>query len=563
MHDYTLRSFLKQSFEKHPELDSLTQSDGVSYNYESLSKKVDEISIRLVQLGIKKGDKVALLSKNCTHWGVSYLATTFIGAVIVPILNDFSKKEIENILNHSESKALFISENLAYKLKDSELETVKTVIKVEDFSFVEKHTSHSELNSETDIEVKIDKEDLAAIIYTSGTTSASKGVMLSHKNLVANTIACNDVEPIDKTDRFLSLLPLPHTYECTMGLLLPLSRGASTYYMLGLPTLPNLKKSLQKIRPSYILSVPLIIEKIYKQSVQPAISSGVMKVLYKIPPFRLLISRMIGNKLKAFFGGKLKFFGIGGALLDYNVEKFLRRAKFPYAIGYGLTETSPLLAGCGVAITKFRSTGPVVKGMQLKLDNIDPKTKIGEVLAKGESLMMGYFKNPEITAQAITPDGWFKTGDMGYLDKSNYLYIKGRLKNVIIGATGENIYPEEIESIINSHKLVLESLVYELKGKLVARIHLNMEQVEKFYKQVKDSKDNYTKELSDYANVKMNEIHEFVNDNVNKISKLSEVIEQKNPFIKTPTHKIKKFLYTKDPKEVEEIERKEREKNEK
>jgi long-chain acyl-CoA synthetase len=318
--------------------------------------------------------------------------------------------------------------------------------------------------------------------------------------------------------------------------------GACVYYLRKPPTPSVLMPALEMVKPTIMLTVPLIIEKVYHSKILPTFRENkVLNLLYKIPFIRKKLNAIAGKKLIATFGGQIKFFGIGGAKLNKSVEKFLREAKFPYAIGYGLTETSPLLAGANPANTVFDSTGPSIEGIELKINNPDKKSGEGEIWARGATVMKGYYKEPEMTADVITPSGWFKTGDLGMLDSNNNLFIKGRLKNMIVGASGENIYPEEIESVINNFRFVAESLVVQQKGKLVALVNLNMEELEKKYQSLKqDMSDKYEEKMEEW----MAELKEYVNSQVSKFCQINKVVLQPAPFQKTATLKIKRFLYT-------------------
>jgi len=349
------------------------------------------------------------------------------------------------------------------------------------------------------------------------------------------------IQNIVPTDRFLSVLPLSHTFENTIGFILPVKYGASIHYLQKPPVAPVLLAALKEVRPTIMLVVPLIVEKIYKGKILPQINSKtVTRLAYKIPVFRKILNRIAGKKLYQTFGGKLKFLGIGGAKLDDNVERFLMEGGLPLAIGYGMTESSPLLAGAGVNKTKYLSTGPALAGVELRIFDADPITKQGEIQAKGENVMLGYYKEPQITKETFTEDGWLKTGDLGYFDKAGNLYIKGRIKNMIIGASGENIYPEEIESVINRMEYVLESLVVQQKGRLVAMVHLNMEELEKKYQMIKTETVSYVHDRTDEI---LKEIQRKVNEEMNKFSQIQRIVLQPNPFEKTPTQKIKRFLY--------------------
>jgi len=553
---HTLKEMLQRSAELYPNRPALSWVDGKPNRYLDVKDQVQEISLLLHQNGIIKGDRVALLSENSPNWGIAYLSITSMGAIVVPILTDFQDNEIQHILRHSACKAIFVSEKFYGKLDISAPNRLRILL--ENFSIIPPETTKERLNNIINtgpkefakfkesalkmtglISQDVQEDDIASIIYTSGTTGHSKGVMLTHKNLVFDAVATLKIQDMNEHDKLVSVLPLPHTYECTVGFILPFMQGAAVYYLDKPPVARVLLPAMQKIKPTMMLTVPLIIEKIFKTKIQPTFTkSAILHILYKMPIFRKILHKAAGNKLYQSFGGKLHFFGIGGALLSPETEQFLRDAKFPYAIGYGLTETSPLIAGCTPSVTRYRSTGTVLPDLQVKIEKKDPSHKEGEILVKGDTIMKGYYKDPERTKEVFTEDGWFKTGDLGTLTKDNYLYIKGRLKNVIIGPSGENIYPEELEAIIGENDYVLESLVYDFDGKIAARIHLNYELLDEQHKGVKTS----TMEKV-IANL-LQEIKQQVNARVAQFSRITKVIEQPEPFTKTPTKKIKRYLYT-------------------
>jgi len=540
---FTFPSLFENSVQKFGDCNAMALVGQKPFTYKEVDATIKSLMAFYEKLGIKPGDKVALLSTNMPNWGMAYYATVFMGAVVVPMLPDFSIGEIENILKHSEAKVVLVSKGLLPKLGKIEAENLQYKIAIEDYSLIGEDAADFKFDANIQIERKyaVEENDLAAIIYTSGTTGNSKGVMLSHKNICSNAARSKTIHPIDETDRFLSILPLSHTYENTLGYVIPMIAGACIYYLGKTPVPSLLISALKEVKPTVMFSVPLIIEKIYQGKVLPSINAkAITRFLYKVPFFRKRLNAIAGKKLMQTFGGELTFFGIGGAKLNSNVERFLREAKFPYAIGYGLTETAPLLAGIGPSKTKYQSTGPALMGVELKIHNPDPVTQIGEVWAKGDNVMMGYYKEPEKTKEVLTEDGWFKTGDLAKMDKDNYLYIEGRLKNMIVGASGENIYPEEIESVINNFKHVVESIVVEKKGKLVAMVHFNYEELEQQYKYLK-------KEVEDYVDHTVDELIEelqvYVNSRVNKFSQVQMVVAHVDPFQKTATHKIKQFLY--------------------
>jgi len=512
--------------------------------YETVNKEIRALIAFLEKNGIRPGDKVAILSLNMPNWAVAYFSITFMGAVVVPVLPDFSSTEVANILEHSGSKAIFISNSLLSRIEGFKSEDLKTTILIEDFSMINSGKGSAKFDYSA-LPVKnytIEEEDLASIIYTSGTTGRSKGVMLTHKNISFNALKGRGIQFIDENDRFLSVLPLSHTYENTLGLILPMLCGSCVYYLRKPPTPAVLIPAMAEIKPTLMLTVPLIIEKIYFNKIMPTFRDKlILKLLYKIPVIRKKLNAAAGKKLLKTFGGELKFYGIGGAKLNKAVEKFLIEAKFPYAIGYGLTETAPLLAGSNAQRSVFESTGPALEGIELIINNPDNKTGEGEIWVRGPNVMKGYYKEPEMTKGVITPDGWFKTGDLGNFDRNNNLYIKGRLKNMIVGASGENIYPEEIESIINNFRFVVDSLVVQQKGKLVALVQINMEELEKKYQILKQ---DMTRQVEDKVDEVLSELKECVNSQVNKFSQIQKVVLQAVPFQKTATLKIKRFLYT-------------------
>jgi long-chain acyl-CoA synthetase len=512
--------------------------------WESAHRQIEASTAFLEKNGILPGDRVAILSTNMPNWAVAYFSITFMGAVVVPLLPDFSVTEVANVLEHSEAKAIFISSGLLPRIEGFRSEYLKTVISIEDFSLISSEKKPIKFDPDASPAKKYDvkEENLASIIYTSGTTGRSKGVMLTHRNISFNALKGKNIQPLDENDRFLSVLPLSHTYENTLGLILPMLCGSCVYYLRKPATPAVLLPALEIVKPTIMLTVPLIIEKVYFNKILPTFQENpVLKLLYKISFLRKKLNAVAGKKLMATFGGQLKFFGIGAAKLNKSVEKFLREAKFPYAVGYGLTETSPLLAGANAANTVFESTGPAIEGVELKINNPDKKTGEGEIWARGASVMKGYYKEPDMTAEVITKDGWFKTGDLGAFDSRNNLFIKGRLKNMIVGASGENIYPEEIESVINNFRFVAESLVIQQKGKLVAYVNLNMEEVEKKYMHMKqDMAEKYEEKKEEL----LAELKEYVNSQVNKFSQINKVVLQQVPFQKTATLKIKRFLYT-------------------
>jgi len=538
----TIPSFLTESIKENGDKLSLGFAGEKPFTYNEMGNAIGSIIALLEKNGIRPGDKVAILSSNMPNWGVSYFAVTSMGAVVVPILPDFTVEEIANVLEHSETSGIFVSNSLISKISGFRSEKLNLIITTDDFVVKEgKEGVSYDPFATPEMNYDVKEDDIAAIIYTSGTTGKSKGVMLTHKNLCFMVEGSWKIQNIFPGDVFLSILPLSHTYEQSLGLLLGTFNGATTYYLRKAPTPSVLLPALQEIRPTIMLTVPLIMEKIYFGKIVPTFRKNkIISLLYRVTSVRKIFNRAAGKKLYKTFGGRLKFFGIGGAKVNPAVEKFLIEARFPYAIGYGLTETAPLLAGTVVGKTSLGSTGPAMPGVTLKINGVNPATGEGEIWAKGENLMKGYFKEPKMTAEVITPDGWFRTGDLGVITSDGYLHIKGRLKNMIVGSSGENIYPEEIESVINDLPPVIESLVVQKKGKLVAMVHLNVDELEEKYNQLKKE---YSEKAEEMIEEYLEEIRHYVNSKVNKFSQIQMVIYQPVPFQKTATLKIKRFLY--------------------
>jgi long-chain acyl-CoA synthetase len=553
LENFTLPSLLNRSVSMFGNSNALAKVGQTPMLYCELGEKVKQMVKLLQENGISQGDKVVLLSENMPNWGVAYFSVTYMGAVIVPVLPDFHPSDVHHILRHSDAKAVFVSEKHLATIEESSGSNIRFVVSLDNLEIIDetrnKHHFTDLAKKTKDIAKKISnssstivkEDDLAALIYTSGTTGHSKGVMLSHKNLVTNALSTFCILEINKNDIFLSILPLAHTYECTVGLIVPILNGASIVYIDKAPTPSVLLKAFSIVKPTMMLSVPLIIEKIYKNKVLPKFTGSLlMRLLYKIPYVRKKLNKIAGKKLIETFGGRLKFFGIGGAPLSPYVEKFLIEAEFPYTIGYGLTETAPLLAGTNLSLNpKFKSTGPAFYGVELKIKDPNPTTGEGEIIAKSPSVMLGYYKDKEKTKEVMEGD-WFLTGDLGYMDEEGFLFIRGRSKNVIISSDGKNIYPEQLESIINQNEGVLDSLVMEQDGKLVARVHLDYELMdEKFHANKKtDAK------VSEDIIKLLEEMRLEVNTQVAASSKIIKFMEQIEPFVKTPTKKIKRYLYT-------------------
>ncbi len=510
------------------------------YTFASLKEKCDSLSKVLTQYGIGAGDKVAILSQSMPNWSVAFFSLAPYGRIVIPILPDSSTNEVTNIINHSETKAIFVSQKLSGKVSEEVKDKMVLIIDIDTLEIVKSDDDKFTCDGKTSVPTP---EDIATIIYTSGTTGSAKGVVLSHRNLSANVITCYHSCKRTHKDRWLSVLPMAHTLEMTLSMLYPMYCGATVYYLPKPPVASLLLKALKVVKPTTMLTVPMIIEKVYKGSVLPTIKNS-RTLTWMNEHMNGLMCWIIGMKLKATFGGHMSFYGIGGAKLDPEVEKFLLKAKFPYAIGYGLTETSPLL---GYSMHGWRTVGSFgypVYNVKLKLHNVDPTTGEGEVVAQGPNVMLGYYKDPVRTKSVFTEDGWFRTSDIAVQDEKGRFYIKGRNNNMILGPSGENIYPEEIENVVNNVEGVSESIIVERNGRLVALVQPS----EDFIQWNNESEDKLYEKLDNWKD----KILSFTNKNVNKSSQVSSVEVMKEPFEKTATQKIRRFKYKESAPTVEQ-----------
>ena len=510
------------------------------YTFNSFKSKCDSISKKLTQYGIGAGDKVAILSQSMPNWSVAFFATVVHGRISIPILPDSSENEVTNIINHSESKVMFVSQKLSGKISQEVKDKMILIIEMDTFNVLKADEEKFTCDGRTMVPTP---DDIATIIYTSGTTGSAKGVVLSHRNLASNVITCYHSCKRDERDRWLSILPMAHTLEMTLGMLYPMYTGSMVYYLPKPPVASLLMKAMKIVKPTTMLTVPMIIEKVYKGSVLPTIEkSRTLRWMNK--HMNGIMCRIIGMKLKKTFGGRISFYGIGGAKLDPEVEKFLLKARFPYAIGYGLTETSPLL---GYAMDGWRAVGSFgypVYNVKLKLHNVNPETGEGEIIAKGPNVMLGYYKDPVRTKSVFTEDGWFRTSDIAVQDKKGRFFIKGRNSNMILGPSGENIYPEEIENVLNNVEGVSESIVVERNGRLVALVA----PIENFIAWDSESEEKIYESIDKWKAKILN----ITNKNVNKSSQVSSVEVMKKPFEKTATQKIRRFIYKDSAPTVEE-----------
>jgi long-chain acyl-CoA synthetase len=505
--------------------------------YWMMGLRARQIGALLGEMGTEAGDRVMILSENRPEWPLAYFGIALAGAVSVPVLTDFPSEQIQHIAEHAGITAICLSRRMEAKL-DHFNPAVPRI-------FIDSISGEKDGGESIDVsmhgtekELTLHKpagdyprrraDDLASIIYTSGTSGNSKGVMLSHRNLIFCAKAAREMNRIYPRDRLLSVIPLAHTYECTLGLLTVVMNGAMTAYLDKPPSPSVLLPAMQTLRPTAMITVPLFIEKMYRSAIAPALKKN---PLYRFAPTRPLALMLAGKKLMSALGGSVRFFGIGGAPLSAETEEFLRRIKFPYAPGYGLTETAPLLAGTSPYHFPSRSAGSVFAGIEIRIANetgtAGPGNE-GEIQVKGPNVMLGYYRDEERTRKTFTADRWLRTGDLGYLDSKGNLFIKGRLKSVILGPSGENIYPEEIEGLLNSSELVEDALVCSgEKGELVAMIHISEK----------------AKAAMNAIEQGLDDLKEWVNKKMTAFSRLNRIVIREEPFEKTPTQKIKRFLY--------------------
>ncbi len=557
LRENTINCLLETSAERYASRPALGMALEEPLTYGELFRRVRDMADTLKREGVIKGDRIALLGENSSHWCIACLAALRLGAVLVPILPDFPEADIHHILVDSEAKVLFTTQRQMEKVLGVREHRLLLVITLDDFraesdllpveplsKFVERARLFlRQLPDKIGLRSNaVTADDVASIIYTSGTSGHSKAVMLTHGNFVANVLTvANHVLPVPPEWTFLSILPLSHSYEFTLGFLFPLLNGARIAYVGKTPTPSVLEKVCQAERPSIIAAVPLIMEKVYKKKVQAAFEKKtLLRLVARVPGLKLRIYRKIRAKLIEFFGGRLEIMAIGGAAINREAELFLRQSGFPYLIGYGLTETAPLLAGgpWGDETIAVGSTGKPIAGVEIRIDDPDPRSGIGEIVARGANVMKGYYKDPEATRRVLDGEGWFRTGDLGNFDRAGNLYIRGRSKNMILMSNGENIYPEAIEDKINSCMHVVESLVRENGGLLEALVYLDYDLVDE------ETRGRSPQQKREHIDGLLLRLKETINPQLSSFSKIARFIEHEEPFQKTATSKIKRYLYT-------------------
>ncbi len=549
----TLNYVLDSSCSKYGDTPAVGMALEPALSYNEVHDRVIALALRMQREGVEKGHRIAILAENSHNWGTAYFAAVRLGAVVVPLLPDLPESDVRHILGEMQVKILFITQRQVDKIIELKNGGPAKIITLDDHVpdldlvpvvrytdyLAEARTILAEAG-DSPVFPDVDQDDLAAILYTSGTSGYSKAVMLSHKNLTSNAYAASGLMPIPPGSVFLSILPMSHTYEFTCGFILPLITGSRIAYAGKSPTPAILQKFCQHEKPLVIFAVPLVLEKIYKKRVLSQIEKSRLLTLLRRTTFgRRFIHRKIGRKLLDFFGGNLKLMGIGGAALNPEVENFLAEAKFPYLVGYGLTESSPLLAGgpAGDTTITVGSTGKPLPGVKIRIADPAADTGIGEIRACGPNIMLGYYNDREATAEVLSPDGWLATGDLGFIDDAGNLHVCGRSKNVIVLPSGENVYPEAIEHKINSYNWVVEGLVLENNGRLEAWIYPDYEVIDE------ETAGCSRAERREHIDGRFERTRRELNEQLPPASRITKIYERREPFVKTATHKIKRYLY--------------------
>jgi len=541
-----LNSIYTQCFRKNWSLPAFSDFQGSTTTYGEAAQKIRQIHLFLRESGFRKGDKIAILGRNSSNWAISFLAISGYGGVIVPVLPDFNPDDILHILNHSESVFLFAADNLFDKLDPKKIPGIKGVVSLTDFSplsfsaFEAKElwekcftVEHAGVSKPENFELTGNEGDeLSIISYTSGTSGFTKGVMIPARSLLSNIIYAREHMPLKAGERIVSFLPMAHVFGLLFEFLFPVSVGCHVSFLSKAPTPQLIIKAFQEVKPRLILSVPLVIEKIYKKRILPALEKPVVKFLLRVPGIRLILHKKVRATLIETFGGNFHEIVIGGAPLNHEVETFFRKIKFPFTIGYGMTECGPLISYEPWNSFRPSSAGRLVDRMEVRIDSKDPYKEVGEILVKGPNVMLGYYKNEKATADAIDSEGWLHTGDLGITDRVDFIYIRGRCKNMLLGPSGQNIYPEELEAKLGNYPYVLECVITERAGKLIAFVFPDPELIEA--------------EMTDQERLKeiMTENCKQVNKELPKFAQLNSIILVDKEFEKTPKRNIKRYLYT-------------------
>lgn len=549
MANFSLNKIIEKSFKENWDRPALSDYKGVTLHYRDVARRIAKIHIIFEECGIQKGDKVALCARNQANWGVAFLACITYGAVPVPILHEFKASNVTNLVNHSEARILFVGDVMWEGLCQSDMPKLEAVILLTDFSLpyaasdaiygVRNHLNeyfgkkYPKSFKAEDINYYTDSpEELALINYTSGTSGFSKGVMLPYRSLISNVLFAREAEPnLDNTTQVVSMLPLAHMYGLMFEFLFEMTIGAHVHFLTRLPTPKIILEAFKQVKPGVIIAVPMIVEKIYKKKLEPIVERGSMKFLLKLPVIDQVIYNKINTALNETFGTLFNEIIVGGAAFNKEAEAFFKKVGFRYTVGYGMTECGPIISYAHWDKAKLYSCGLTAPRMEIKIDSDNPESVAGEILVRGDNVFLGYYKNEEATKEAFTEDGWFRTGDLGVMDSEGYLYIRGRSKSMILGPSGQNIYPEEIESEVNNIPYVAESLVVEDSGKLVALIYPDSEAA---------SQDGLT---SQQLEERFQEEIKNVNLSLPNYCQISSIEIFPEEFEKTPKRSIKRYLY--------------------
>ena len=542
-------SYVEDSIRKNWEKEALSNYREKGYTYREITAIMVKQHMAFREYGIREGDTIALLGRNSANWCATYLAVVTYGAVVVPILPDFKPDDLHNIINHSDSKILFADDKLWESLEPEKVKDLQCVMSLDSFEMLlsrsgkiteiyksldDKFSQAYPAFSPADIKFSgIDNEKLAVLSYTSGTTGFSKGVMIPHRSLAANIRYAQKNMPLEPGDKVVSFLPLAHTYGCAFEFLFPFTYGCHITILTKTPSPQILIQAFKEIRPRLILSVPLVIEKVYKKQLLPVISKPAMKVMLKVPGINKILFKKVREKLETSFGGNFKELVIGGAAFNADAEKFFRKIGMRYAVGYGMTECGPLISYDGWRTARLASCGKPVDTLEVKIDSPDPQNVVGEIILRGDNVMLGYYKNEKATKEVIDEEGWMHTGDLGVIDKDGYIYIRGRSKDMLLGPSGKNIYPEEIESVINNYKYVTEAVVISEEDKLVGLIYPDYEALRN---------DGIGE---DGLAAALDTIRKDVNNRLPDYMAVTKFRVHPEEFAKTPKKSIKRYLYMK------------------
>lgn len=540
--------FIHDSIQQHWELDALTDYKGATLQYNDVARKIEKLHIMFEASGVAKGDKIALCGRNSAHWGVAFLAVLTYGAVAVPILHEFKADNVHNIVNHSDAKLLFVGDMVWENLNEAEMPNLEGIILINDYSLLVSrserltharehlnemfgHRYPRQFRREMISYHQDSPDELAMINYTSGTTSYSKGVMVPYRALWSNTRFAYEVLSLEPGDKVVSMLPMAHMYGMAFEFIYEFCCGCHIYYLTRVPSPKIIFQAFNEVKPRIIIAVPLIIEKIIKKSVMPRLETTTMKFLMRLPFINDKIRNTVRQQVIDALGGNFKEVIIGGAAFNQEVEAFLHSIHFPYTVGYGMTECAPIISYEDWTRFAQGSCGKAAPRMEVRIDSPDPRNVVGEIVCRGMNVMLGYYKNDEATRQAIDPDGWLHTGDLGVMDDDGNIYIKGRSKNMLLGPSGQNIYPEEIEDKLNNLPYVAESIVIQKEDKLVALIYPDFDQA--FKDGVADSQ----------IPAIMEQNRTQLNTQLPAYSQVASVKIYNEEFEKTPKKSIKRFLY--------------------